>query len=253
MAGRGERGGGGIALLTERVRLVAETGSTNADLRVLAGAGLPEGHWLRAERQTAGRGRLGRDWLSPAGNLHASTLIRLRPGDPPVTGLGLLLGIAAHAALSELLPHGAFLLKWPNDVMVGGAKLAGMLLEREGDGVVAGIGVNVASAPQLPDRETIALADLPGGTTIDAVAVLDALVPAVDHWLALWRAQGNGAIIAAWLKRAHPVGTLLNVSGGSITPQCGRFLGLGGDGALILGLEDGTQIIIHSGDVGMLP
>jgi len=248
-----QRGGGGGVVLNERVRLVAETGSTNADLTALAAAGWPEGRWLRAERQTGGRGRLGRDWLSPAGNLHASTLIRLRPGDPPVTGLGLLVGVAVHAALTELLPHAALLLKWPNDVMVGRAKLAGILLEREGEAVVAGVGVNVAFAPMLPDRETVALADLPGGTALDAAAVLDALVPALDHWLARWRDEGNGAIIAAWLARAHPLGTPLAVSTGADRPQHGRFLGLGGDGALILGRDDGTQITIHSGDVGMVP
>jgi len=158
-----------------------------------------------------------------------------------------------HAALASLLPHAGLLLKWPNDVMVGRAKLAGMLLEREGEAVVAGIGANVAFAPPLPDRETIALADLPGGAALDAAAVLDALVPSLDHWLACWRAEGNAAIIAAWLARAHPVGTPLAVLAGADRPQHGRFLGLGGDGALILGLDDGTQITIHSGDVGMLP
>ena len=170
-----------------------------------------------------------------------------------VTGLGLLLGVAVQSALAGLMPEATFQLKWPNDVMVGHAKLAGMLLEREGDAVIAGIGINVAAAPALPDRETIALADLPGGEAIDAAAVLAALVPAVDHWLDGWRTQGQAAIIAAWLARAHPVGTPLRVSAGADQPRHGRFLGLGGDGALILGLEDGTQHLIHSGDVGMLP
>lgn len=234
-----------------RIRLVAETGSTNADLRARA-AGWPEGRWLRAERQTAGRGRLNRAWESPAGNLHASTLIRLRPADPPVTGLGLMLGVAVQSALAGLLPEAPFLLKWPNDVMVGPAKLAGMLLEREGDALIAGVGVNVAAAPALPDRATIALADLPGGDALDAARVLEALVPAVDRWLAAWRGGGNAAIIAAWLDRAHPVGTPLAVSTGADRPQRGRFLGLDGNGALILGLEDGRQQVIHSGDVGVL-
>ncbi|MBN8832608.1 MAG: biotin--[acetyl-CoA-carboxylase] ligase [Sphingomonadales bacterium] len=234
-----------------RIRLVPETGSTNADLRLLA-ADWPEGQWLRAERQTAGRGRLGRDWRSPSGNLYASTLIRLRPGDPPVTGLGLMLGVAVHAALSALMPQAPIHLKWPNDIMAGPAKLAGMLLEREGDAVVAGIGINVATAPELPDRPTVALADLPGGARIDAAQVLDALVPSFDHWLAEWRQGGTAAIIAAWLPRAHPVGTRLIVSAGTDRPQQGRFLGLNADGALILGLEDGTRHVIHSGDVGVL-
>lgn len=236
----------------DRIRTVTETGSTSADLKALAATGWPEGQWLLAERQTSGRGRLGRDWQSVTGNLHASTLIRLRPGDPLVTGLGLLAGIAVHDALAGLLPDAVIQLKWPNDVMVGPAKLAGMLLEREGDAVILGIGVNVAQAPRLPGRETIALADLPGGEGIDAGQVLGALVPALDGWLARWRAEGTSALIAAWLARGHPVGTRLAVSTGADRPQHGSFLGLDAHGALILGLEDGTSEIIHSGDVGVL-
>jgi BirA family biotin operon repressor/biotin-[acetyl-CoA-carboxylase] ligase len=251
--GPGERGGGGVIILNERIRLVAETGSTNADLKALAASGWPEGQWLRAERQIDGRGRLGREWRSPEGNLQASTVIRLRPTDPPVTGLGLMLGVAVHAALAGLVPRAAFQLKWPNDVMLGQAKLAGMLLEREGDCIVIGVGVNVREAPRLPDRETIALADLDGGRGWTAADVLDALVPAVDHWLAQWREGGTAAIVRAWLERAHAVGTRLSVSTATHLPQQGRFLGLDADGALILGFDDGTSHVIHSGDVGVLP
>jgi BirA family biotin operon repressor/biotin-[acetyl-CoA-carboxylase] ligase len=251
--GPGQRSGGGVPILSERIRLVAETGSTNADLKALATSGWPEGQWLRAEHQTAGRGRLGRDWTGPKGNLQASTLIRLRPTDPPVSGLGLMLGVAVHAALAGLMPRAAFQLKWPNDVMLGAAKLSGMLLEREGDCVVLGVGVNVCEAPRLPDRETIALADLEGGQGWTAAEVLDALVPAFDHWLATWRDGGTAAIVGAWLQRAHPVGTRLSVSTATHLPQQGRFLGLDADGALILGLDDGTSHVIHSGDVGVLP
>jgi BirA family biotin operon repressor/biotin-[acetyl-CoA-carboxylase] ligase len=237
--------------LNQRIRLVPETGSTNADLRALA-AEWPEGQWLRAERQTAGRGRLGRQWQSPGGNLHASTLIRLRPGDPPVASLGLMIGVAVHDALVTLLPQAHLHLKWPNDVMSGPAKLSGMLLEREGDAVIAGIGINIAAAPALPDRTTIAIAELPDGENIDAATMLDALVGAFDRWLAIWREGAAAGIIAAWLPRAHPIGTRLTVSTGADRPQEGRFLGLNGDGALILGLEDGTRMVIHSGDVGVL-
>jgi len=238
--------------MLDRIRIVPETGSTNADLKALAPSGWPEGQWLRAERQTAGRGRLGREWRSPEGNLYASTLIRLRPTDPPVVGLGLMLGVAVHAALAGLMPEAAFQLKWPNDVMVGAAKLSGMLLEREGDTIVIGIGINVREAPRVPDRETIALADLPGGEGVTAAVVQEALVRALDQWLGHWREGGTAAIIPAWLERAHPVGSRLSVSSATRLPQIGRFLGLDADGALILGLDGGTSQIIHSGDVGVL-
>lgn len=238
--------------LKDRICRVAETGSTNADLRARA-MDWPEGKWLRAERQNAGRGRLGRAWQSPSGNLHASTLIRLQPNDPPTPSLGLMLGVAVHSALADLMPDALIQLKWPNDLMAGGAKLAGMLLEREGECVIAGVGVNVASAPRLPDRDTIALADLAGGAGADAAHVLAALVPALDSWLARWRRDGSSAIIAAWLARAHPLGTALVVASGTDAPQRGRFCGLNADGALILEREDGTSQLIHSGDVGILP
>jgi len=235
-----------------RIHLVPETGSTNADLRAQA-ADWPEGHWLRAERQTAGRGRLNREWQSPAGNLYASTLIRLQPDDPPVTGLSLMMGLAVHDALADLLPGAPIQLKWPNDVMADGAKLAGMLLEREGNAIIAGVGINVASAPALPDRRTIALADLPGGASRDAAAVLDALIAAFDTWLARWREGGAGVLIPAWTARAHPPGTALVVTAGTGAPQTGRFGGLDADGALILLCDDGSRQIVHSGDVGILP
>lgn len=234
-----------------QIHLVMQTGSTNEDVRAQA-THWPEGDWLRAERQMSGRGRRGRAWESPVGNLYASTLIRLKPTDPSLAGLGLMVGVAVHAALTDCVPNAALMLKWPNDVVVGSAKLSGMLLEREGDCVIVGVGINVATAPHLEDRETIALADLPGGQAIDAQTVMQALAQSFDQWLARWREGGSPVINRAWLERAHPIGTSLLVSTGPDSRQLGRFLGLDGDGALILEREDGTSQLIHSGDVGVL-
>lgn len=239
-----------------RVTVLAETGSTNADMVALAQAGWAEGRWLRAERQLAGRGRLGRAWHSPEGNLICSTLVRLRPGDPPVGGLGLLVGVALQAALAACLPQAEPCLKWPNDVMIGPAKLAGILLERVGDAVIVGIGVNVRAAPELPDRETIAIVDLPGGADVTAAGLLDLLADQLAHWLDRWRGEGFAPVRAAWLAVAHPIDTPLVVKTGDATgsganAMTGRFLGLDVDGALILRLDDGRQHVIHSGDVGL--
>ncbi|MCW2338548.1 BirA family biotin operon repressor/biotin-[acetyl-CoA-carboxylase] ligase [Sphingobium sp. B2D3A] len=236
----------------ERIHVVPETGSTNADLRAQAD-GWPDGHWLRAERQTGGRGRLGREWHSPTGNLYASTLIALRPDDPPVTGISLMMGIAVHDALASLAGAAPILLKWPNDLLADGAKLAGMLLEREGRAIIAGVGINITSAPLLTDRATVALNALPGGASVTAETVLDALVLAVDRWLLFWRAEGMAGLVPAWLARAHPLGTPLVVTGTADAPLHGRFAGLRGDGALMLACEDGSQAVVHSGDVGILP
>src|SRR3954453_13260164 len=112
------------------IRTVTETGSTNDDVAALAREGAVEGTWLRAERQSGGKGRQGRAWLSPAGNLHASTLVRIQPKDPPAPTLALVAAVALHETLRSHAPD--VRIKWPNDLLVGGAKLAGILLERQG-------------------------------------------------------------------------------------------------------------------------
>ncbi len=235
-----------------RITFVAETGSTNADMAALATQGWAEGHWLRAGRQTAGRGRLGRDWQSREGNLQASTLIRLRAADPPVTGLGLLVGLALHEALSSLAPPAGLSLKWPNDLMAGPAKLAGILLERVGDAVIVGVGVNIRSAPEVPGRATAALADLPGGAGIDAGLVADRLADHVDLWLARWRVEGFAPVRAGWLAAAHAPGTRLAAHIAADSRLEGAFRGVAEDGALLLRQDDGRIVTIHSGDVGFL-
>jgi BirA family biotin operon repressor/biotin-[acetyl-CoA-carboxylase] ligase len=218
----------------------------------LAGQGWDEGHWLRAERQIAGRGRLGRDWQDGDGNLQASTLIRLRPADPPVSGLGLLIGVALHEALAGLAPDAGLSLKWPNDLMAGQAKLAGILLERVGEAVIVGVGINVARAPRVEGRATGALAELPGGQGIDAAMAMDALEVSFDRWLARWRTEGFAPVRAAWLGVAHAPGTGLAVHSGTESRIEGAFEGVAADGALLLRLDDGQTAVVHSGDVGFL-
>src|SRR3954469_24646435 len=171
------------------IRTVAETGSTNDDLAALARAGAPEGTWLRAESQTGGRGRQGRGWDSPAGNLHASTLVRLAPGDPPAPTLALVAAVALHEVAAAFAPGAELIVKWPNDLLAGGAKLAGILLEREGDAVVIGFGANLAAAPAGLDRPTTSLAALAGAAP-DPATFLDVLAGAFARWLGRWRSEG---------------------------------------------------------------
>ena len=143
-----------------RIEFLSETGSTNADLkaRLLAGEPLAEGFWLVARRQTAGRGREGRTWFDGAGNFMGSTLVRPGPGDPPAPSLALVAGLAVREAVVAYLPDAsAAVLKWPNDLLVGGAKIAGMLLEGVERVIVAGIGVNLATAPVIAGRATTSL------------------------------------------------------------------------------------------------
>jgi BirA family transcriptional regulator, biotin operon repressor / biotin---[acetyl-CoA-carboxylase] ligase len=238
-----DAGGREVAVLT-RIVTVAETGSTNADLLALARDGAEEGVWLRADRQTAGRGREGRTWQSAAGNLYASTLVRLRPGDPPAPTLALVAAVALAETIRML--GVAVTLKWPNDLLVEGAKLSGILLERGDDAVVIGIGVNLASAPAVEGR---AVASLAGRVPpLSAAQFLEHLAEQVAAWLEHWR-RDLATVTRRWSELAHAPGTPLVVRLPDGEQVAGRFDALGADGALILRLADGSARAIHAGDV----
>jgi BirA family biotin operon repressor/biotin-[acetyl-CoA-carboxylase] ligase len=234
------------------IRTVAETGSTNADLIAALRAGelLSEGDWLIADRQTAGRGRQGRAWFDGKGNFMGSTVVRVAPGDPPPQTLALLAGVGLYESLAQLMAEPSSLtLKWPNDVLIGGAKLAGILLEREGYAVVVGIGVNLAAAPQVEGRETVALAAL--GPAPDRDLFAAALATAFGREVERWRAVGLEPLLRRWSALAHPEGTALSVHEPGGAAVSGRFAGLAPDGSLLLRLEDGTVRPIHAGDVSL--
>ncbi len=240
------------------IRTVPETGSTNADMLELARSGSPEGLWLRAERQTQGRGRLGRVWEAPAGNLAASTLVRIRPTDPNAATLALVAAVALDETVALYLgfrdsaaqPTGVLRLKWPNDLVLGGAKLSGILLERADDAVVIGIGVNLAAHPDLPDRPTTSLAT--HGASVEPGPFLEMLAEVFARWLARWRSEGLAPIRTRWLERAHPIGTALTANLPDGSKVDGLFDGLDADGALILRLASGERRVIHAGDIFLL-
>jgi BirA family transcriptional regulator, biotin operon repressor / biotin---[acetyl-CoA-carboxylase] ligase len=229
------------------VRTVPETGSTNDDLAAGARDGAPEGSWLRAERQTGGRGRQGREWHSPTGNLYASTLVRLRPGDPPAPTLALVAAVALHEVASAFAGGARIEIKWPNDLMVAGAKLSGILLERLEDSVIVGFGVNLADHPDQTVRPATSLAALGGAP--DPALFLEVLAESFARWLALWREEGLAPIRARWLACAHPPGTALSTHTASGAWVEGVFDGLDEGGALRLRLADGSAQVIHAGDV----
>ena len=232
------------------IRTVWETGSTNADMLALARTGMGEGLWLRAERQTAGRGRQGRAWSSPTGNFSGSTLVRLRPADPGAASLALVAGVALHEAVAAFHPAPDLQLKWPNDLLLTGAKLAGILLERADDAVVVGMGVNLAHHPDLPERSTTSVAAQ--GTPTAAEPFAEALADAFGRWLDRWRGEGLAPVRARWLDRAHPLGTPLTARLPDGASMEGLFDGLDADGALILRLASGERRVIHAGDVFLL-
>ncbi|QIG80498.1 biotin--[acetyl-CoA-carboxylase] ligase [Stakelama tenebrarum] len=232
------------------IRTVAETGSTNADMLALARSGAEEGLWLRAARQSGGRGRQGRAWVSPQGNLYASTLVRLRPADPPPATLALVTAVALEEAVRAFLPDAPLLLKWPNDLLVEGAKLSGILLERADNAVVIGVGVNIAHHPTDTERPATSMAAY--GATPDPALFLETLAECFSRWLARWRGEGIVAIRDRWTARAHPEGTALQARQADGSVVEGLYAGLTGDGALILRLADGGRHVMHAGDVFLI-
>ena len=236
--------------MTAAIRTVAETASTNHDMVALAMAGEAEGLWLRAVTQTAGRGRLGRAWSSPPGNLFASTLVRPRPSDPPTATLALVSAVALHEVLTAWSGSDALEIKWPNDVMLGGAKLSGILLEGAGNAVVIGIGVNLAHHPEGLGRPVTSLAA--HGVAPDPALFLEDLAVAFARWLARWRGEGLEPVRERWLAAAHRKGTALVANLPDEQRIDGLFDGLDASGALILRLADGSTRVIHAGDVFLI-
>lgn len=199
---------------------------------------------MRAGRQGSGRGRQGRSWVSPPGNLYASTLVRLQAEDPPAPTLALLAAVALHEAVS--LYAGKVRIKWPNDLTADGAKLAGILLERQLNAVIVGFGVNLAHHPELPGRASTSVRALAGAAP-EPGSFVETLTEIFARWLARWRREGHAPILDAWRAAAHPKGTPLSTSEGD-----GLFDGLDDTGALRLRTADGAIHIIHAGDVFLL-
>jgi BirA family transcriptional regulator, biotin operon repressor / biotin---[acetyl-CoA-carboxylase] ligase len=232
------------------IDFVPETGSTNADLlaRIADGERVPEGYWLVAGRQTSGRGRQGRRWLDAAGNFMGSTVVHLTGQDPPPATLSFVSALAVYEAVLPYLPGSReILLKWPNDVLLGGAKFCGLLLEREGTSAVIGIGINLAIAPDVADRRTRAVSEFAPSPGVETFAYR--LAEQFDVELARWRQFGLEPILNRWRVAAHPLGTPLTAHEPNGTLVSGTFDGLEPDGALRLRLEDGTARVIHAGDV----
>jgi BirA family biotin operon repressor/biotin-[acetyl-CoA-carboxylase] ligase len=216
-------------------------GSTNDEAAHLADAGAPEGTVVWSREQTGGRGRRGRHWASPVGNLYTSTI--LRPDCPAQRAAEL--GFAAALAVADIVPAGREVrVKWPNDVLVGGGKIAGILLESaigqtgQVQHVVAGIGVNVGFAPQLPEMR------YPGSALGGSVeAALEKLTAALAARLAEWRREGFETVRAAWLAKAGPLGAEVDVKLGEGLVR-GRFAGLDREGALLLDTATGPRKIV---------
>ncbi len=234
------------------IAFAEQTGSTNADLAAAlrTGEGWAEGRWLVARRQTAGRGRQGRAWFDGAGNFMGSTVVSLGEGGPPPATLSFVAALAVRDATAAALPDDtALALKWPNDVLLDGGKLSGILLEMVRGHIVVGIGVNLARAPDLPDRKTAALADVIPPPPLEDFAA--SLAAAFDRRLESWRTYGLGATLHTFLSRSiHAQGSPVTVHDTDGSVLSGSFAGLEeSDGALRLRLADGSERVIRAGDI----
>jgi len=233
-----------------KLDIVPQTGSSNADLiaRLAAGEAIAENYWLIVDRQSHGRGRQGRQWLDAPGNFMGSTVVHLRPLDPPPANLSFVTALAVYeTVLQRLHEPGRLQLKWPNDVLLAGKKLCGILLERSGDRAVIGIGVNLAAAPALEDRQAGAISQV--GMKPDRDHFAQDLASNFAIELDRWRQFGTEALFNRWQAAAHQPGARLSVHDDQRQKVSGTFAGLEPDGALRLRLEDGTTHVIHAGDV----
>ncbi|MDQ7248105.1 biotin--[acetyl-CoA-carboxylase] ligase [Dongia sedimenti] len=235
-----------------RITEVPSIDSTNAALRQRAAEGEPEGLVLRADEQTAGRGRRGRDWFSPLGNLYVSFL--LRPDCRPAQGatLGFVAAVALGRVLRDLTPA-EVLHKWPNDLLIDGRKMTGMSLEAGSgpdgkvDWLVLGIGVNILSHPETglyPTTDLVAS----GGPSLSPRALLDRFLDVFGPFYDAWVAGGFQVIRSDWLAFAAGVGERV-VARLEREEVAGRFADLDPDGALIMQLDSGQQRRIAAGDI----
>ncbi|NUU23455.1 MAG: biotin--[acetyl-CoA-carboxylase] ligase [Streptomycetaceae bacterium] len=241
----------GAGGLWREVRVVAETGSSNADLAERAGE--DEGLVLVAEYQNAGRGRLDRTWTAPPrSGLFLSVL--LRPAEVPVARWGwlpLLAGVAAAEATSRVAGLDVRL-KWPNDLLVGDRKLAGILAERAGDGVVLGIGLNVSLREHelpVPGATSLALAD---SITTDRDPLLRALLRGLESWYERWRtAAGDphaSGLHAAYTAACATLGRTVRVELPAARVLTGTATGIDDDGRIIVDTPEGHEAV-GAGDV----
>jgi BirA family transcriptional regulator, biotin operon repressor / biotin---[acetyl-CoA-carboxylase] ligase len=231
----------------------AELDSTNEEAKRQAASGAPAGTLISARTQRAGRGRQGRAWVSPPGNLYMSILLRPECSAGAAAQLGFAAALAVGEAVLPLLPDGAELAyKWPNDVLVGGRKISGILLESQAAGegridwVVVGIGVNLASFPETSEYPATSLAAA-GAAPVAVEALLEAVARSFHFWYERWLECGFAPLRQAWLARARGLGQPIRVR----LPQGeseGRFAGLDAEGALLLDIGT-AQRRIAAGDV----
>jgi BirA family transcriptional regulator, biotin operon repressor / biotin---[acetyl-CoA-carboxylase] ligase len=241
------------------VEVEARTGSTNADLLARALNGEPEGVVLAAEEQSAGRGRMGRTWVSPPhAALTFSLLVRPAAVPPARRGwLPLLTGVAVASAVTSVTAVPTRL-KWPNDLLAGAAKLGGILAEAAGDAVVVGVGLNVSTEPaELPPPGPGALAAtslrIAGWATLEREPLLIAILAGFEHWYQAWRQAGGDpdrcGLRAEYTGWSGTIGRLVRAELPGGQALSGPAVGVDPDGRLLVRVSPGTEVPVAAGDV----
>lgn len=225
-------------------------GSTNDEAQRFAVQGEPAGLIVSASEQTQGRGRQRRSWLSPAGGLYCSFLLRPPCELRQAPEVGFVTAVAVADAVIALLGTDERVgCKWPNDILVGGRKVAGILVESAAlanntlDWVVAGIGINLGKRPaaDMVMYPATCLAD-EGATAVSPEMALAVLAAAMATWLERWQTVGFAPVRQAWLRRAHRQGERLVVRGGAADLE-GEFIDLDANGALVLQTQQGRRVV----------
>lgn len=227
------------------VRELAITGSTNDDAKRAAEAGEPEGLVFRALRQTAGRGRHGRTWESPEGNLYCSLLLRPSGQKKDIGQYSFVASLALCDTVREHAPKASITLKWPNDVLLNGKKVSGILLESGEGWLVCGMGLNFQHHPENALYPATSLA-AEGAAKTELKSVLDMLLARFAHWYGIMQSKGFAPIRDAWLAHAEKRRMTVKLPDGAVE---GVFAGLDANGALRLRLADGAERAIATGDV----
>ena len=232
-----------------RIHKLESTASTNDDVRHAAEAGEAEGLVVVAERQSSGRGRQGRVWESPVGNLYCSVLLRPK-NMPRVAGVySFVAALAVCDTVKAFLPTSGIALKWPNDVLVNGKKISGILLEVAADALIVGVGLNVRHVPENTLYPATSL-ELESGHAVSLSELLDCFLARMEHWYTVMQEKGFAPVRHAWLAHAQK---------GDLTARLpletvqGRFVDIDETGCLRLLLADGAERSISTGDVFFAP
>lgn len=235
-----------ISISTAPRRYYSSIGSTNVEAKTLHDSGIAAPLWLIADEQTAGRGRLGRSWVSKPGNLYATLLVSSEAQASQASEISFLAAVAVHDAILSIKEIPNLKLKWPNDCLIDGAKVCGILPEVIGQGPLTfalGCGINIAHAPENTPYPVTHLAIHSELFTVGSM--LEALGASLDNWWRIWNAGiGFSEIRAAWLNRCVGLNDVIFWQ-----DKSGTFIDLAANGALIVELPNSTTTQIHSGEV----